>query len=158
MKNTVKAGLLALTAGSLPFASAAYAEDAPQAAPVAATMSATAPITLVSNADDAATEWNELHPNAIAFGVYLGTESKITPEQIKLALTALAKDEGVDTVEFFFEQNDVPGHSFAIYYRDAFKGALDTESVIAATRAAGRFLRTDREIFQTASNDYDTLN
>ncbi|KCZ93826.1 hypothetical protein [Hyphomonas johnsonii] len=159
MKNTVKAGLLALTTGSLPFASAAYAEDAPKPAPVAAaTTVAATTISYVENADDAATEWNASNPDGIGIAVYMGTETDLTPEQLRVGLTNVANSGGVGNIEFFFEQNDTPANSFALYYQDVYDAPISMGDIIAKTQKATNYLKTDGALFQTASNDYDTLN
>ncbi len=156
MKKTATAGLLALAAGALPFAGAA-ADDTQRAVPVT-TASATSQISFTANADDAATEWNESNPDAIAVAVYLGTETDLTPQQLTTGISNIAASEGVGNVQFFFEQNDTPANSFALYYRDVYDAPIAMDDIVTKTREAAGYLKTDREIFQTASADYDTLN
>tara|TARA_R110002094_G_scaffold119704_1_gene114765 strand:+ start:1747 stop:2265 length:519 start_codon:yes stop_codon:yes gene_type:complete len=171
MKRTLNAGLLALTAGSLPFASAAYAQEAPKPLPVAApvenarviqTSMSTSAI-FVDDANAEATAWRnanrEAHrrdpnvPLGIAFGVWVGTESQLTPEQLKTRLTEVSNDGKVENVMFFFQQNDSPAHGFALYYDDVAKGPYTTGNVINATNNAAAYVRADGQLF--ASNDYD---
>lgn len=154
MKRTAQAGLLALAASSLPFA--AHADDAPPAAPTTAVAATT--ISYVENADNAATAWNARNPDGIGIAVYMGTETDLTPEQLKAGLTNVANSGGVNNVEFFFEQNDTPANSFALYYQDVYDAPISMGDIIAKTQEATNYLNTDGILFQTASNDYDTLN
>ncbi|KCZ61429.1 hypothetical protein [Hyphomonas atlantica] len=147
MKRTAQAGLLALAASSLPFA--AHADDAPPAAPTTAVAATT--ISYVENADNAATAWNAIHPEGIGVAVYMGTETDLTPEQLRTGLTNIANSGGIEDIEFFFEQNDVPHTGFALYYDDVFEGPLNLDEIIPSTQKAARYLQTNQELLQTAS-------
>lgn len=149
MIKTARAGLLALAAGALPFAGAA-ADDTHRAVPAASTSAATH-ISFLSSADDAATEWNESNPDGIGIAVYVGTQADLTPEQLSTGLTNVANAGGVENIRFFFEQNDAPYTGFALYYDDVFEGPLDLDEIIPSTQKAARYLKTNKEIIQTAS-------
>lgn len=155
MKRTLT-GFAALVGAALPFAGAATAEDAQRVVP--ATAAAATTISFVENADNAATIWNANNPDGIGVAVYMGTETDLTPEQLRVGLTNVANSGGISDIEFFFEQNDTPANSFALYYQDVYDAPISMGDIIAKTEKAANYLKTDGALFQTASNDYDTLN
>lgn len=84
-----------------------------QTAQVAASAS---PVKLVENADRTASTYARRNPG-IAVAVFLGTQSSVTPQQIKSILTKEFTQAGVsDPISFFFDQNDTPGTGVAYYF------------------------------------------
>lgn len=74
------------------------------------------PVRLVENADRTASTYSREHAG-IVVAVFLGTQSNVTPEQIKTILTKEFVEAGVsDPVTFFFDQNDTPGTGMTYYY------------------------------------------
>lgn len=110
-KNKICAfGMMVLVLGAgttLLSMSASLAQDTP---------ATTSTVELVENADRTASTYGRQNPG-IAVAVFLGTESVVTPEQIKTILTREFVQAGVDDpIMFFFDQNDVPGTGVAYHY------------------------------------------
>ncbi|MEM9422497.1 MAG: hypothetical protein AAF986_08335 [Pseudomonadota bacterium] len=76
-----------------------------------------------------AMKWSKTYPG-IAVEVILGTESQITPQQIETVLRKDFSEAGVDTVVFFYRQNDRPS-TIVVYY---YSGATDGPFLLNAAR------------------------
>jgi len=70
----------------------------------------------------AGSEWSEKHPNAVAISVRMGVQSVLTDSQIKTVLTEDFRHYGVDSVRFFFEQNDAKATGVAFHIRGGTEG------------------------------------
>lgn len=120
----------------------ALAQDASQAQPAVATSATVASATpvLLEDAGRAAVEWS-LENEGIAVMVKMGTESGVTPAQISDVLTREINGAGVDSVAFFFEQNDIPATGVAYAYSGAVDGPFGLgEARSEAVRSAQQYL------------------
>jgi hypothetical protein len=77
--------------------------------------------------------WSLKNPG-VAVGIILGTQSKITPEQIEQVLKAEFAEAGIGNVEFFYEQNDAP--STGVVY--CYSGATDGPFILNVAREEAR--------------------
>ncbi len=102
----------------------AMAQDAPQQQAEFTQAAATTNIALTDNASQAAHLWAQRN-QGIAVAVMLGTESRVTPEQIEQILTREIQSAGVRDVEFFYEQNDVPGTVVGYSYNGGGQGPFN---------------------------------
>ena len=95
---------------------------------------------LVHDAHGEAQDWSLENPG-IAVAVKLGTESQITPLQIRDVLTGEFSGAGVEELAFFYEQNDTPSHGVAYYYTGQSDGPfLLNQARPAARNAAQQYL------------------
>ena len=84
--------------------------------------------------------WSKTYPG-IAVEVILGTESKITPQQIEEVLDKEFDDAGVSTVEYFYRQNDAPSTGVVYYYSGASDGPfILNEAREEAQKSAAQYL------------------
>lgn len=135
---TRQAAAATLTAAAVLFVplSSTFAEDAkPDNKPVvmaAATTPTFTPV-LLEDARGSAQDWSIQNPG-IAVAVKLGTQSDITPQQIRDVLTTEFTNSGVNDVSFFYEQNDTPSTAVAYYY----SGKGDGPFLLNQARAEAR--------------------
>lgn len=84
--------------------------------------------------------WSKTYPG-IAVNVILGTESKITPQQIEDVLDQEFADAGVSTVVYFYRQNDAPSTGVVYYYSGASDGPfILNEAREEARKSASQYL------------------
>lgn len=76
------------------------------------------------NASQAAHLWAQRNPG-IAVAVMLGTDSRVSPEQIEQILTREINGAGVREVAFFYEQNNVPGTVVGYSYQGGGQGPFN---------------------------------
>ncbi len=87
-----------------------------------------------------AQDWSLENPG-IAVAVFLGTESGVTPTQIRDILTNEINSAGVKDVAFFFEQNDVAGTGVAYAYSGAVDGPFHLgDAREAAAKSAQQYM------------------
>lgn len=90
-------------------------------------------------------KWSKTYPG-IAVEVILGTESKITPEQIETVLGKEFCDTGIEAVAFCFRQNDAPSTGVVYYYSGATDGPfILNEARLEARKSASQFLFQQRK-------------
>lgn len=80
-----------------------------------------------------AMEWSKTYPG-IAVNVILGTESKITPQQIEEVLNQEFAEAGVSEVVYFYRQNDMRSTVVVYYY----SGSSDGPFVLNEAREEAR--------------------
>lgn len=81
-------------------------------------------VAFTDNASQAAHLWVQRNPG-IAVAVMLGTDSRVTPEQIEQILRSEINGAGVRDVAFFYEQNDVSGTVVGYSYRGGGQGPFN---------------------------------
>lgn len=92
------------------------------------------------DATRAAGEWSQRN-DGVSVAVYLGTESRVTPDQIEQILTREINGAGVSNVAFFYEQNDTPATGVAYAYAGDVDGPFHLgEARPAAAKAAEQYL------------------
>lgn len=122
VKKPLTAGLLATALTVSPPASTEA-----QAEQVTAKPCTQADIKMSNDAAVDALVWSQkkANTNGVAMSVFLGTQSKVTPQQIcEIVRSDFAKN-GISQVEFFFEQNDVPSTGAAFANRGYSHGPYD---------------------------------
>lgn len=125
--------------------SASQAQDTP---------ATTSTVKLVENADRTASTYGRQNPG-IAVAVFLGTESVVTPEQIKTILTREFVQAGVDDpIRFFFDQNDVPGTGVAYYYDGDVDGPFNLKEARpqAVKTAKSYMFRKEKGLFSYSTS------
>ena len=142
---TRQAAAATLTAAAVLFMplSNTFAEDAkPENKPVVLAAATTPTFTPVlhENARRSAQDWSIKNPG-IAVAVKLGTESEITPLQIRDVLTEEFSKSGVNDVSFFYQQNNTPSTAVAYYYAGVSDGPFQLRHAKAEARdSAAQYL------------------
>ena len=79
----------------------------------------------------AGSEWSEKNPSGVAVAVAFGAEPAVTDDQIKTILTQDLQTHGVESIKFFFEQNDAPASGIAFHVRGGTEGVFLISTVRA---------------------------
>ncbi|MCJ2187888.1 hypothetical protein [Novosphingobium beihaiensis] len=130
---------LATAAFAMPSATA-QAQDAPQVTNVAYQPSAMTKAAI----------WSEKNPLGVGVAVRFGTVKQLTSEQVETVLRREFHANGIDSVQFFYEQNDTPGTGFTFHVGGDLIGGVRSIGDVRANvpRAADQVrLRRDNPVF-----------
>ncbi len=98
--------------------------------------------------DVAGSEWSEKNPNGVGISVAMGTQTRVTDDQIKTVLTRDFKKVGMTNIKFFFEQNDAPATGIAFHVRGGTKGLFLIDNVREQVAGIAKLAANKNPVFQ----------
>ncbi len=98
--------------------------------------------------DVAGSKWSEKNPNGVGISVAMGTQTRVTDDQIKTVLTRDFKKLGMTNIKFFFEQNDAPATGIAFHVRGGTKGLFLIDNVRDQVAGIAKLAANKNPVFQ----------